>query len=169
MPGSVVSATRWAEPSVSNFDQTRRAWGPSLGCPWARWGSFPPDPFPQAFPRYATGRRLGATQCSLEAGQTEKDGPQLPTNYSVQGLSALLLGPSPPSVRCCSPWQYSRPLCRVHQSTKGNRIITEVDLYQNPVRVGKRRRETGVSVSNTPRRPTCDRPKINTSPGCAHL
>jgi len=128
----------------------------------------PPTLLPQASP--AHGWRLGATQCSSRRpDKTEKDGPQWPTDYSVQGLSALLLGPSPPSVRCCSPWQYSRPLCRVHQSTKGNRIITEVDLYQNPVRVGKRRRETGVSVSNTPRRPTCDRPKINTSPGCAHL
>src|ERR1051325_4269274 len=94
----------------------------------------PPTLLPQASP--AHGWRLGATQCSSRRpDKTEKDGPQWPTDYSAQGLSALLLGRSPPLVRCCSFWQYSRPLCRVLRSIERQmrRSLAEVEgLRERP-------------------------------------
>ena len=152
---------------VSNFDQTPRATGPSVGLPLSAMRVIPPDPY-QAFPPLRPrGRRLGA-RSALEAGQTEKDCPQWPTNYSVQGLSALLLGRSRPLVRCCSFWQYSRPLCRVLRSIEPQmrRSLAEVDLYQHLVYVGARAAANrGVPASNTPTTPDPDQNQH--FPGCA--
>jgi hypothetical protein len=154
---------------VSNFDQTPRATGPRVGfAPERDEGHFPRPLSPQAFPPLRPrGRRLGA-RSALEAGQTEKDCPQWPTNYSVQGLSALLLGRSRPLVRCCSFWQYSRPLCRVLRSIEPQmrRSLAEVDLYQHLVYVGARAAANrGVPASNTPT--TSDPDQNQHFPGCA--